>query len=88
MGRLVLLQRGLLRLRQDGRLRDARHAATGGFVWMLIEYFHKGKATVLSIVRSLPPLTAHRCGPCLPPVPPPPDDAPWPVARRCGAAAQ
>ena len=26
---------------------------------MLIEYFHKGKATVLSIVRSLPPLTGE-----------------------------
>ena len=31
-------------------------AATGGFVWMLVEYFHKGKASVLGIVRwALPP---------------------------------
>ena len=31
-------------------------AATSGFVWMLVEYFHKGKASVLGIVRwALPP---------------------------------
>jgi ammonium transporter, Amt family len=30
-------------------------ASTGGFVWMMIETFHKGKASVIGIVRCLPP---------------------------------
>jgi Amt family ammonium transporter len=63
-------------------------AATGGFVWMTIEYFHKGKCSVIGMVRCQPPKQPHLRPPAPPPSPPTPTPGHLlPTVRRVPAIA-